>query len=260
MQGYSVALSDDGRTVGVGSRLGTPTSNLTDAGYVRVFAFNSTFGQSTGQWVQLGSDLEGQTAKDQFGMSLALSQDGRRIAVGAKGGDEKRGSIRVFDYSDDGDWTQVGEPIEGDYENDEADIVTMSANGSILVVASSGDEGKPSFEGYRRTFRLVGCCTWRKLGDDLVGTSTRIALSSDGTCLAVGIPDYQNEQGRGELYRWNDFDSKWNPVAATKGDNYADRLGTSVTVSGNCSLFALGATRKNSPGNPFGYVRVYQVP
>lgn len=90
--------------------------------------------------MQLGSNLDGQTAREEFGMSLAISGGGRRIAVGAKGGEASEGSVRVFDYGNDGDWTKVGEPIEGDYANDEADKVTMSADGSILVVAADGHQ------------------------------------------------------------------------------------------------------------------------
>lgn len=264
LQGESVALSDDGKTVAVGSLLGVSSSNLTDAGYVRVFAFNGTFGgqNASDQWVSLGLELEGQTPRDEFGMSLAMSGDGRRVAVGAKGGDNGKGSVRVFEYSDDDKWVPIGDPIEGYYEKDEADEVTMSADGSILVIASNGDKDNPSFEGYRRTFKLNGCCTWQQLGDDLLGRSKRVALSSDGTCLLVGIPDYQNDQGRGELFRWSDNDLRWNQVALTKGDSAGDELGTSVAISGNCSALALGATRRRtrSPDDPFGYVGIYQVP
>jgi hypothetical protein len=193
-------------------------------------------------------------------MSLALSEDGRRVAVGAQGGDARKGVVRVYDYSNnDGDWIQIGQTLEGDYEKDDADKVTMSADGTMIVIAANGDELNPNFKGYRRTYKLDGSM-WMQLGEDFLGRPQRISLSSDGSCLAIGDPGHRSEEGRGELFRWSDVDSRWNQIAVTKGDKNADRLGGSVTVSGNCSLFALGANRGNSPGNLPGYVRIYQVP
>lgn len=254
--GYSLSLSENGLTIAVGSRL-AQSNNLVEAGNVKVFSLNETSPQSPSQWIQVGSDMVGTIEREQFGISLALAGDGRRIAVGAVGGTARKGVVRVFDFH--GEWNQVGQPIEGDMENDEADDVDISADGTTLVVAANGEEDDVNSTGYKRTFKLDGCCAWKRVGPNLTGISRKIALSSDASCLLDGTPSNDNKIGGGTLYRWNDVDSEWRQIAAARGDEAGDELGGSVAVSGNCSLFALGATRRISPGKPAGYVRLYQV-
>ena len=54
-------------------------------------------------WTQIGQDLIGDAAVDQFGVSLALSVDGTTLAVGANTNDangELSGQIAVFRLSE----------------------------------------------------------------------------------------------------------------------------------------------------------------
>jgi hypothetical protein len=255
--GYSVALSDKhGLTLAVGSRQGDP-NGLNEAGYVRVFSYNGTSPESSGQWIQIGSDMTGFEAREQFGISLALAENGRRVAVGSVGGTARNGIVRVFDF--DGDWKQVGQSIKGDLDKDDANIVEMSASGSTLVIAADGDDDIANFEGYKRTFVLEGCCLWKQDGPDITGTSRNIALSSDASCLLEGTPSSNDKKGGGTLLRWSSIDSQWKQIAAARGDNVGDELGSSVAISENCSWFALGANQKSIPDLPPGYLRVYQV-
>lgn len=220
---------------------------------------NGIPGEGPVEWKQLGTDLKGIQERDHFGMNLALSANGRRVAVGAQGGMERKGRVTVFDYTEGGNWTQVGNSIEGEYTEDDADKVAISGDGSTIVIAASGDDANQNIEGYRRTYKLEGT-TWMQLGDDLLGRSKNIALSSDASCLIVGDSGKNDQQGRGELFRWNNDELRWSKIAVTIGEKPADRFGGDVAIDGNCSLFALGATRANSPGTPPGYVRVYEVP
>ncbi len=44
---------------------------------------NATTSETTSIWKKVGIDLEGETTDDLFGYAVALSADGRRLAVGA---------------------------------------------------------------------------------------------------------------------------------------------------------------------------------
>jgi len=255
--GYSVALSDKNYlTLAVGSRQGD-AGGLNEAGYVRVFEYNGSSTQKDGRWVQIGSDITGTQARDQFGISVALANDGMRIAVGAVGGTSRRGIVRVYDFN--GEWNQVGQSIEGDFEKDDAQVVAMSASGASLVIAANGDEANANHAGYKRTFVLEGCCLWKQVGVDLLGTSRKIALSSDALCFLIGMPNIQSETGGGTLLRWSEIDSEWKEIAVARGNTVGDNLGGSVAVSGNCTSFSLGASQNDVAQLPAGYVRVYQV-
>ena len=73
--GRSVAMSDDNNTIAIGAfRNDGGGSN---SGHVRVFR------KSNGAWLQMGSDIDGESAGDYSGASVDLSADGSVLAVGA---------------------------------------------------------------------------------------------------------------------------------------------------------------------------------
>ena len=95
--GHSVSLSSDGSRVAIGA-WGNDNGG-SDAGQVRVYDLTE------GEWVQIGSDINGEAAGDYSGYSVSLSSDGSRVAIGALGNDNggnDAGQVRVFSYSDSG--------------------------------------------------------------------------------------------------------------------------------------------------------------
>jgi hypothetical protein len=184
--GRSIALSSDGTRLAVGGWLNDGTG--TDAGHVRVFDWSGS------AWTQVGADIDGEAAGDQFGWSVTLSSDGTRLAVGARlndGTDTDAGHVRVFDWSGSA-WTQVGGDIDGEAADDQfGNSVALSSDGTRLAVGGWLNDGTGTDAGHVRVFDLVGS-TWTQIGVDLDGTAagdyfgSSVALSSDGTRLAVG--------------------------------------------------------------------------
>ncbi|MDB4018889.1 hypothetical protein N9453_03430, partial [Aquiluna sp.] len=77
--GHSVSLSSDGTRLAIGDRFND--ANGGDSGRVRIYGWDGS------DWVQLGSDIDGEAADDSSGYSVSLSSDGNRVAVGATGND-----------------------------------------------------------------------------------------------------------------------------------------------------------------------------
>ena len=69
--GRSVSLSSDGLTLAIGA--GGHDANGENSGHTRVFSWDS----ASSAWVQRGSDIHGEAAKDWSGHSVSLSADGR---------------------------------------------------------------------------------------------------------------------------------------------------------------------------------------
>jgi hypothetical protein len=69
-------------------------------------------------WTQVGDDIDGEAAGDRFGFSVAMSADGKRVAIGADsnaGDGQNSGHVRVYDLNEDeGKWTQVGQDLDGE--------------------------------------------------------------------------------------------------------------------------------------------------
>jgi hypothetical protein len=94
--GYSVSLSSDGSIVAIGADLND--GNGSNSGHTRVYQYNGT------TWTRLGQDIDGEAANDGSGVSVSLSADGTRVAIGADLNDgttvnSNRGHVRVYQLS-----------------------------------------------------------------------------------------------------------------------------------------------------------------
>ena len=83
--GHAVALSGDGNVLICSAPRND--ENGVSSGMVRVYEYFS------GSWVQIGDDLLGEVSSGLFGWSVAVSDDGSRVAVGSSGG---TGLVKVF--------------------------------------------------------------------------------------------------------------------------------------------------------------------
>ncbi len=130
--GYSVSLSADASTIAVGAAHNDDAGN--DAGSVRIYENQS------GNWVQIGDDIDGEEALDNFGISVSLNNDGSIVAIGAYKNDNEggaaAGSVKIFE-NQEGTWTQLGANINGAGSMDNAgSSVCLDASGSVVAIGS----------------------------------------------------------------------------------------------------------------------------
>ena len=75
---------------------GNDNANGVDSGHVRVFKWNS----SQEAWEQVGPDIDGEAADDESSLTVAISADGTKVAIGAQNNDgsgDGSGHVRVFE-------------------------------------------------------------------------------------------------------------------------------------------------------------------
>jgi len=146
-----VALSSDGTRLAVGSYLNDGTG--TDAGHVRVFDLVGS------TWTQVGGDIDGEAAGDSFGVSVALSSDGTRLAVGGNQNDatgSNAGHVRVFDLVG-GVWTQIGGDLDGVAAEDYfGQSVALSSDGTRLAAGGSLNDNPGTNAGQVKVFDYDG--------------------------------------------------------------------------------------------------------
>ena len=91
--GNAVALSADGNRVAIGASLNDGIGS--GAGHVRVYDLAGT------TWVQVADDIDGEHFNASSGRSVALTDDGTRVAIGSNGNfggfGSSTGSVRVYD-------------------------------------------------------------------------------------------------------------------------------------------------------------------
>ncbi|MDB4348478.1 hypothetical protein OAA62_01035 [bacterium] len=200
--GQSVSLSSDALIVAIGAirNDGTSSSSSDNRGHTRVYEYDN----SNGTWTQIGSDIDGKRAGDQSGYSTALSSDGSIVAIGAiyydNGSETSSGHVRLFqrDASSPTGWLQIGSDINGpDGGAYSGNAVSLSSDGSIVAIGAYSHNvnfvsNTGSAQVYQRDTNAAS--GWSPLGQQLEGDAggdvfgSSLALSSDGSILAVGIP------------------------------------------------------------------------
>lgn len=160
--------------------------------------------------------------------------------------------------------TQIGQKIEGDTSNDAfGRRVSISDNGSIIAVA--GDHHN-AFTGHVRVFENLSG-TWSQLGTDILGSAgfdrlgRSIALSSDGSIIAVASPTNNNANGSsaGKVQVFQYLSGNWVQVGSDiLGIAQLDSFGVSLDISANGNIIAVGSATHSGNGPDSGQVRVYQ--
>lgn len=189
--GESVSLNGDGKVLAIGGPYFD--GDASGAGHVRVYAFYG------GGWNQIGQDLVGEDYGGNFGHSVSLSLDGRRIGIGAR----SSGRVFVYDLGDDQVWYQVGQYMEGEYAYDNFGIsVSLSDDGSRIAIGSYTAGGNGFRSGSAYVYELDNG-TWTQIGETFLGDyldyyGGSVSMSSDGSMIAVGADsDDGNETDSG---------------------------------------------------------------
>jgi hypothetical protein len=94
--GTILDMDQTGNIVAIGAS--SNDGNGQNSGHVRVYKWDANSGAS-GEWVQQGSDIDGEAASDSSGVDVKMSADGRILAIGAFGNDANgasSGHVRVY--------------------------------------------------------------------------------------------------------------------------------------------------------------------
>jgi hypothetical protein len=259
--GYSVSLSADGQTVAIGEHFNA--DNGINSGQVRVFKLVG------GVWTQLGSDLNGAAAYDQFGYSVSLSADGLSVAIGAienDGNGPNTGEVQVYKLIG-GVWTQQGSDINGEGLSDWLGwSVSLSADGQTLAVGAPRNGGNGSNAGHVRVYKLTGG-VWTQLGSDIDGeapndfSGSSVSLSPDGQTVAIAA--YGNDGGgsqSGHVRVYKLLGGVWTKQGLDlDGEAPGDQLGWSVSLSADGLTIAAGAPYNGGNGTNSGHARIFRL-
>ena len=254
--GGSVSLSDDGSTIVVGAEWGDFDSEVKDWGAAYVFA------ESGGIWAEAQKLTATDAAEGNlFGCSVAMSDDGAVIVIGAQGVVGNRGAVYVFtDPGATGIWTEAqkltaSDGVGGDFFGINVDV---SGDGLIIVIGAQGDDGNTG-AAYVFTAAVTAgpwteAATTPKLtasfpvAGDLFGCD--VGISDDGVVIAVGARG--RSSGAGAVCIFTDLGATetWTEAAALVASDAVagDALGTGLTLSGNGLILVAGAPLHDTEG------------
>jgi len=238
--GTSVDISDDGNVIAIGALL-NDNENGNSAGQVRVFKFSNINGNLN--WVQLGRAMSGESRGNGFGTALSLSRDGRTVGIGAPLNSVSyyEGHARVFRYTADEEWVQLGTDIDGDIPLGQfGGHISLSKDGNIVGIGMTTGSIHAV-----KVYELIND-EWSLLGSPLDGYS--VALSNDGLTAAVG-----SFTGNGQVLVMKYIDDNWVQLGEPlTGEVRNSFFGKTVAISGDGSIVAAGA-----PDYLEGHVKIF---
>ncbi|RZM19239.1 MAG: T9SS type A sorting domain-containing protein [Pedobacter sp.] len=235
-----VALSADGDIMAMASPSHGANAN---AGLARIYQFNGA------TWEQIGQDIIG-APTDYMGFDIALSAEGKIFAISASGteSDINWGNVTVYQYNGSG-WQQMGQKLIGEADEIGAidffqSSVSLSADGTIMCIGYpfGQDEWIMNVNGQVRVYQYNGII-WQQVGETIINEEGYnlgwdVSLSSNGNFLAAGRIDY----GYGIARVYGLTGGQWVQRGQDLiGDSFNDEFGTSVAISADGNILAVGA-------------------
>jgi hypothetical protein len=226
-----------------------------------------------GAWSQKGSFILGDSAGDNFGISLSVDSDGDTVAIGGwkdAGNGLDAGQVRIVEYSS-GTWSPLGPALEGEAASDYfGSAVSISDSGTRVAIGAPGNDvgGARSDAGHVQVWEFSGG-SWSQMGVDIDGENAgeqsgfSLALSGDGTTVAIGSPfndDGGTDRGSVRVFSWNSGTNSWDRKGTVdlEGEVDQDRLGYALAINTAGTIVAAGARQNDGTGVDAGHVRTYQ--
>jgi hypothetical protein len=273
--GNEVAISRDGTIIAIGATHND--ANTLNSGQVRIFELNATQ-----EWEQLGDAIQGEKKNDRSGRAIALSDNGKYIAIGTDGYDgaseqDDIGHVRVFKWNES-EWVQEGKDIVGEAAEDASGYsVAMSGDGTIVVIGANQNDPDHNNNnaGHVRVYKRnadTNALGWTQVGGDLDGefaadeSGISVATSQDGNTVVIGAiknDDTSSNAGHVRVYVRNERDTD-EPVGWTMlggdidGESKGDQSGITVSTTSDGRTVVIGARNNGGNGENAGHARIFQ--
>ena len=218
--GTSIALSDDGNTLAVGSNGESSSAKGINGNQADTSMYGSgavyVFTRSGDTWSQQAyvkaSNTGGVDVGYQFGYAITLSADGNTLAVGS-----------------------TSEPSAATGINGDQADTSAPDSGAVYVFTHSG--GTWSQQAYVKPWNTTG-------QGNLFGYS--VGLSGNGDTLAVGA--YDEDGGKGAAYIFTRSGNTWSQQSRVQASNAerGDSLGCAIAISADGNTIAAGAFDEDS--------------
>jgi hypothetical protein len=163
-------------------------------------------------------------------------------------------------------WVQQGADINGEAALDQSGTtVSISADGSTIAIGAQLNDAGGTDIGHVRVYKNISG-VWTLQGSEINGEADSdffggsVSLSSNGNIVAIGANGNDGggtDRGSVEIYEYNG--SVWTQLGADiDGEADSDGSGTSVSLSSDGSIVAIGAPNNDGGGTTSGHVRVYK--
>jgi hypothetical protein len=198
-------------------------------------------------WIQLGTDINSETLRNEFGASICLNSTGDRIAIGAPDNSSSQtgrlsGRVRIYGLLGN-NWYRVSNNIDGDSTVANEDFgasVYLNSAGTRVIIGAPGNKTVEIYD-ITNSGQLVTelWCVGENTGGKFGGLQpantnntfleTEIASSLVINDLWCGNGYYQNTINFIKVYR--PLDGKYYLFAAGENSNFESGIGSNEQLS-----------------------------
>lgn len=250
--GYSIHMPD-ANTIAVGADKND--ENGTESGQVRVYEWDG------GDWVQKGSDLNGEARYDYFGYAVNMP-DANTLAVGADRNDDhgtNAGEVNIYKWNGT-NWVLKGQGIGGESESDQSGRSVSMPDSNTVAIGAPYNDGGGTASGHARVFTWNGAA-WVQKGNDIDGAkagdfSVNLSMPDPNT-IAFGSgfnSDGGYNAGEARVFEWNG--SAWVQKGGDLEGMANQEFGWSVDMP-DANTLAVGGYRASPNGMETGFVSVF---
>jgi len=288
LYGFAIAITGEADRIAIGVPGRDKSNTELLVGEVHVMDWNGT------QWRPSGNPIVGPGHDAQAGTAVAMSKDGKRIAIGspfyANGG-----HVAIYEEVEPEVWVMLGQALTGNSSNDDEErfggSIALSDDGSVLAVGAVMGEGPNGTDnGYLKVFALESVMSgannstglnssymysemneWKQKGKTVYGENPgdffgwSLAMSASGSRILVGGVGNQGEvgefAGHARAFDFDEDSMDWVQAGQSiPGLASFDSFGSSVAMSKDGGIVAIGAIghSDDNDGVDIGHVRVFR--
>lgn len=258
--GSSISMSADGKIIAISST--GHDSVLQDVGRVKVFRYV----WSTDSWDKYGKVIRGSNEMERVGHDVSLSRDGSTLAVTSAVMSSKT-TTTVYTYHEVSDsWKTIGAPFVEEVVGlvNEGVYVSLSSDGKVLAISNPRSNVDGAVHGQVRVYiQSQDSSSWIQLGSTLYGRQrdhfgASIDLSGDGFTIAIGSDGFNKDQGCVQVFEYVESALDWQMKGSiVLGESEGSLAGTSVSISGQGDIVAIGSIGKDKYGDESGHAAIY---
>ena len=255
--GTGVAVSADGNTVAIGAY--TNDDAGTNAGQIKIYKY------SGGSWV-IDEVIYG-NEDDLYGTNIKLNYSGDVLVIGMTNNDNASGTdaglVRVF-REISGNWAQIGSDIVGEVAYDRfGKSISTSYQGNIIAVgATHNDEGGTNsgsayiYQFLSGDWQLIGKINGERAYDN---AGSDISINYNGTKVAIGAEqNYETNTDAGHVRVFENNSGVWEQLGQDiDGEHEGDKLGYSVALSADGTIYVTGAPFYSYSGSNKGLIKTF---
>ena len=150
--GKVIDINGNGDIIAIG--IPNADGSVSNSGKVQVYQ------NISGNWVQMGSDINGEATGDYFGHKVSMSMNGDLLAISAPYNEDNAsdaGKVQLYSYSG-GNWVFVTEFL-GDNDDHLGMGIALSGNGLVLAIGAYTNDDAFSNAGKVQIYKNISG-TW----------------------------------------------------------------------------------------------------